>query len=124
MVRCKRAMIIVMIVVAFLASLMLIASKLTDRTGATAIQRMNPPDLEKEVRRALPVGSSLEIVEAYVTKLGMKSSYDSRSKTVFAIVRDIKGSGMIVRRDFEFTFVFDDASLLKSIDAKEELTGP
>jgi hypothetical protein len=122
MVKRKRAVIIASIAVVFLGSLLVIADKLTDTTGPTAIQRMDPHDLEKELRHDLPVGSSMEAVEAYLRKRGLDLD-DSRSGTVSTTVRNVRGSSLIIRRDFHFKFFFDHSSHLESMDAKEYLTG-
>jgi hypothetical protein len=124
MFKSQKVVVIVSITVIVLASLLLIANKLADQVGPTAIQKMDTHDLEKKVRVDLLPGSSLETVETYLAKQGIEFSYDLPSKTVFAIVRNVNGSNLIIRKDFSFAFLFDDALTLKSIKAKEQLTGP
>jgi len=93
--------------------------------GATTdIRRMNAETLERAVRRALPMGSSLAAVEDYLGKHGLQFSFQDRSKTVFAIARKLKGGTSLVSKSLAFKFHFDDALALKSIDAEVLYTGP
>jgi len=85
---------------------------------------MNAETLEREVRSALPMDSSLAVVEDYLTKRGLEFSFEERSKTVFAIARKLQGSTSLVSKSLTFKFHFDDAAALKSIDAEVFYTGP
>lgn len=88
------------------------------------VHRMDAKALEYEVRRGLPLGSSLSSVEDYLSKRKLEFSFESPSKVVYATVRKIKGSSFFVREDLTFQFHFDDALKLKSIDTKVLYTGP
>jgi hypothetical protein len=85
---------------------------------------MNAETLEREVREALPAGSSLAAVENYLTKRGLEFSFEERSKMVFAIARKLQGSTNLASKSLAFKFHFDDARTLKSIDAEVLYTGP
>jgi hypothetical protein len=80
-------------------------------------------DLDREVRNALPVGSSLDTVEAFLRKRGFEPSFEESSKTVNAIARETKGSNFIIE-SLAFQFHFDEEMRLTSIDSKVYLTGP
>jgi hypothetical protein len=86
--------------------------------------QVNAEVLEHEVRSGLPLGSSLSTVEDYLSTRGIEFSFESPSKIVYAIVRKIKGSSPLLRKDLAFQFHFDDALNLQSIDAKVRNTGP
>lgn len=92
--------------------------------GAATGSPMNAETLEREVREALPVGSSLAAVEDYLTKHGLEFSFEERSKTVFAIARKLQGSTSLASKSLALKFHFDDARTLKSIDAEVLYTGP
>ena len=80
--------------------------------------------LEREIRAGLPTGSPISTVDEFLTKGGIAHSFDARSATVYAIIRNTKGSTVIVREDLALQFHFDASSRLKSIDAKVLYTGP
>jgi hypothetical protein len=85
--------------------------------------QMNAEALEREVRTALPVGSSLATVQDYLTKSGLEFSFESRSRTVFAIARKLQGSTSLTSKSLAFKFHFDDGLSLKSIDGQVQYTG-
>jgi len=80
--------------------------------------------LESEIRAGLPVGSSASTVDRFLSSRGIEHSFQSSTKTGYAVVRRVKGSNLIVQEDLGFTFRFDDALALTSIEAKRGLTGP
>jgi hypothetical protein len=80
--------------------------------------------LEGSVRAELPIGSSLSTVEGFLQQRGIEFSFQASDKTVYAVVRKVKGSTFIIRQDMTFKFNFDDSSKLMSIDAKAIYTGP
>ncbi len=85
---------------------------------------MDADALEREVRGALPVGSSLAAVQEFLTKHGLEFSFEARSTTVFAIARGLAGSTIFANKSLTFKFHFDDGLALKSIDTEVLYTGP
>jgi hypothetical protein len=80
--------------------------------------------LDRDVRAALPLGSSRAFVEEFLAKEGMRFSFDASSKTIRANAPWVKGSSFLVHESLGLTFQFDDASKLKSVESKVWLTGP
>jgi hypothetical protein len=93
-------------------------------SAATDLHQMDADALEREIRGALPTGSSLVTVEGFLNKRGIEFSFEAPSKTILAAARKLKGSTLITRHDLTFKFHFDDSLKLKSIDAKLLYTGP
>jgi hypothetical protein len=114
------------------ASLVLLSSLYVNRkSGQTIVlngvvtdtSRVNAEALEGEVRRGLPIGSQLSMVEAFLTKRTIEHSFDPSSETVYAIVRNITGGSIGVGKSIAFQFHFDDSMKLQAIDAKVVYTG-
>lgn len=80
--------------------------------------------LEHEIRIGLPLGSSLFTVEDFLSKRGIEFSFEESSKSVYAVARKLKGSTTFASESLTLQFCFDDASKLKSFDAKVKYTGP
>ena len=80
--------------------------------------------IERDVRFSLPVGSTLPAVLRYLGEQGIAYHFDKQSKTVRAVVRRLRGSNVIVRKDLLLKFHFDDSLKLVSIDATIGRTGP
>jgi len=80
--------------------------------------------LEREIRAGLPLGSSLSTVEGLLSMRGLEFSFDESPKSVYALARKLKGSTAFASKSLQLEFRFDDASKLKSIDAKVLYTGP
>ena len=49
-------------------------------------------EIEKIVRGELPIGSSPERVDQYLSYSGVEHSFDNASMTIYAIIRGIRGS--------------------------------
>lgn len=92
--------------------------------GGRDFPQITAGDLERKVRDEVPIGSTRPFVEDFLTKEGMRFSSDPSKRSVHANAPYVKGSGWIVYESLGFTFYFDDASRLKSIEAKIHLTGP
>lgn len=80
-------------------------------------------ELERDVRRQVPLGSPRTFVEDFLTKEGMKFSYDSSLNATLANAPCLKGSGIVVK-SLGLTFRFDHESRLVSIESHVHLTGP
>jgi hypothetical protein len=80
-------------------------------------------ELERDVRGQVPLGSSRTFVEDFLTKEGMKFSYDSSLNATLASAPCLKGSGIVVK-SLGVTFRFDKESKLVSIESRVHLTGP
>lgn len=80
-------------------------------------------ELERAVRSQVPLGSSRAFVESFLTKEGMKFSYDSSLNATLASAPCLKGSG-IVMKSLGLTFRFEHESKLVSIESNVHLTGP
>ena len=80
-------------------------------------------ELERDVRGQVPLGSSRTFVENFLTKEGMKFTYDSSLNATLANAPCLKGSGIVVK-SLGLTFRFDHESKLVSIESRVHLTGP
>jgi hypothetical protein len=93
------------------------------RNHATMANSPTSEELEREIRAELPIGSSLSTVQGCLTKRELEFSFQTSSRTIVAIARKLPGSTAVVSKSFQLEFRFDDASKLKSIDAKVLYTG-
>lgn len=84
----------------------------------------SPEVLESEIRARLPLGTSRLGVEEFLRKRGIEFSSEAPSSSLYAIARDLKGSGHVIRESLQLRFDFDDKSKLKSIGVKVLYTGP
>jgi hypothetical protein len=96
---------------------------MADRT-VTDIHKKSPEGLEHEIRSELPIGSPLTTVDEYLKKRGIEFSFEAPTKTLYATAHKLKGSTMLFSNSLTLRFCFDNASKLKSIDAKVSYTGP
>ena len=80
--------------------------------------------LDRDVRAHIPLGSTRDFVEGFLTGQGMQFSFDARSQAIYAVARNLKGSNFIIETSLGFTFHFEGASRLTSIDSRVNLTGP
>jgi len=95
----------------------------TDNGAIRDFHDVTAEKLDRDVRRNLPLGSTRAFVEEFLAKEGMRFRFDASSQTILANAPYVKGSGFLLRESLGFTFQFDDASTLKSIDSKVHLTG-
>jgi hypothetical protein len=79
--------------------------------------------LERDVRSQVPMGSTRLFVEGFLTKEGMKFSYDPSRNATVASAPFLKGSGMVMK-SLGLTFRFDRDFKLTSIESHIHLTGP
>lgn len=80
-------------------------------------------ELERDVRRQVPLGSPRTFVEDFLTTEGMKFRYDSSLNATLASAPCLKGSGIVVK-SLKLTFRFDHESKLVSIKSHVHLIGP
>lgn len=88
------------------------------------LHQIDGKTLDRQVRSALPLGSSLATVEEYLKKRGLDFEFDMHSKMISAIARRLRGGTWPVSVSLTFQFHFDDQLILKSIESKEVYTGP
>jgi hypothetical protein len=81
-------------------------------------------ELDQKIREQISLGSSRDFVEGYLTAAGMEFNVDHEINAIYAGARNLKGSGFLITKSVGFTFKFDDALLLRSIDKNVSLTGP
>jgi hypothetical protein len=122
--------------IAILGSLALsieLASCLLDRSARRSVtengtvkdfHRVTAEELDRDVRNHVPLGSSRPFVEGFLTGAGMRFNFDPSTQTIQANAPYLKGSGFVVYQSLGFTFQFDDALKLRSIDSKVHRTGP
>jgi hypothetical protein len=97
---------------------------LMHRTDRVANSAADADAIGREIRITLPIGSPLSAVEEVLSKRGIEFGFDESSKAIHAIVRKVKGSGIVVSKSLELQFYFDDASQLKSFQTKVVYAGP
>jgi hypothetical protein len=86
--------------------------------------RVEGLDLDHQIRSSLPVGTKIALVTRYLTDQRIKFSVDAKTRSVSARASYLKGSSFIVEISEGFTFRFDDAGRLTSVESGETLTGP
>ncbi len=92
-------------------------------------QRVGRPEnaaaLEGDIRAGLPLGSSLLRVQQFLSNRRIEFSVDAKPPiSIRAITRNLKGSTFLIRESLVLQFLFDDASKLKTIQARVVYTGP
>jgi hypothetical protein len=95
----------------------------TDNGAIRDFHDVTVEQLNRDVRRNLPLGSTRAFVEEFLAKEGMRFSFDASSQTILANAPYVKGSNFLMHESLGFTFQFDDSSTLKSIDSRVWLTG-
>ena len=80
--------------------------------------------LDRDVRDAIPKGSQRAAAEAALTKIGLRSSYDVRSHTLFSGARVLKGSNWLIQSGISIQLHFDANDRLSEIESRAENTGP
>jgi hypothetical protein len=86
--------------------------------------RVDADAVEHSLRSELPIGSPLPVVEEALRSRKMEFSFEVSSHSVYAVLRDVKGSSFLIDKSVLYTFHFDEGLTLRSIDVKTELTGP
>jgi hypothetical protein len=84
---------------------------------------VNAKAFEREVRTALPPGTSVTAVEEFLGNRKVEFSFDPNSRVLHAIVRNLDGGSVLAKQSLAFKFYFDDGSKLKTLDAKVAYTG-
>ena len=94
-----------------------------DHVAASEGHRVNAEAFEREVRTALPPGTSVTAVEEFLGNRKVEFSFDPNSRVLHAIVRNLDGGSVLAKQSLAFKFYFDDGSKLKTLDAKVAYTG-
>lgn len=95
-------------------------------TGNGAVRdfsQFTAEQLDRDVRRRIPIGSPRAYIESFLSGEGMKFNYDASLNVILANAPCLKGSGIVIQ-SLGFTFRFDSDSKLKSIESQVHLTGP
>lgn len=124
MVTWSKALILLAIGIGFLVLLRIIFMDQKAGQATMANGGVSAEVLEREIRGGLPLGSSLSTVQDFLSKRGIEFSFEASSKSVCAVARKLKGSTTVASKSLSLQFHFDDASNLKSIDAKVLYTDP
>ena len=129
----NRRLVWAIVILGSLALSIELASCLLDRSARRSVtengtvknfHRVTAEELDRDVRNHVPLGSSRPFVEGFLTGAGMRFSFDPPTQTIQANAPYLKGSGFVVYQSLGFTFQFDDALKLKSIESKVHRTGP
>jgi hypothetical protein len=80
-------------------------------------------DLEQEIRSNLPVGSTLQEIETYLTTKNISHSYVERENRVYGIVPDVE-RGLLVSKSLQIVVDLDRQHRLESLELKPVYTGP
>ena len=105
---------------ALLQTILLLALPLL--VGCASVSAWYHPALY-QIRTDLPVGSSLEKVDAYLDQHQIEYTYYPRSNQVTAYIHNIQRDSL-VREDLYLVFSFDDYKSLQDILAKPIHTQP
>ena len=79
--------------------------------------------LRADLATATPPGTTVEAVDHYLTSRNIKHSYSERTRTMNAIIRDVR-IGWFVSTSVTMTFTFDENRRLMEYVVKEVHTGP
>ena len=90
-------------------------------------QRLSPyydeHALERELRQALPVGSSYEQIDEYLTRKQIYHAYSERSNRVNAIIPDVE-KRFLITKSITIVIFLDDQRRLESLEVTAMGTGP
>lgn len=85
----------------------------------------NAAALERDLRTGLPLGSSLFTVQNFLSNRRIEFSINEKLPiSISAIARNLQGSNLLIRESLALQFMFDDASKLKTLQARVVYTGP
>ena len=118
--------IVVCMAIAALGSVLLSRSACRAATKDGTIRdfrQFTDDELQRDVRSRVPLGSSREFVESFLTTERMRFSYDPTLNAILASAPCLKGSGIVVK-SLGLTFRFDKDSKVSSIESSVHLTGP
>jgi hypothetical protein len=118
--------VVVCVAVASMGSMLLSRSACRAATENGALRdfrQFTGGELERDVRRQVPLGSSRAFVENFLLKEEMKFSYDTSLNATRASAPCLKGSGIVVK-SLGLTFRFNEESKVAAIEAHVHLTGP
>jgi hypothetical protein len=100
------------------------ARRMATQNGAFAdFSNVTAQNLDENVKAGMPLRSTHDFVEGFLTGKGMPFTLENHSQEIYARAENLKGSGLIAT-SLVFTFHFDATSRLTSIDSRVSLTGP
>lgn len=79
--------------------------------------------LSQEIERDLPLGSTLDQVEAYLQTKQLGYTYVERENRVYALVADVQRTG-IVTKSLQIILTMDELRRLQRVEVKSVYTGP
>jgi hypothetical protein len=85
--------------------------------------KVDPKDLETEIRTKLQPETERAAVEQYLKNKGIEYSFNQTNNIIYAVARKLDGSGLLARVDETFEFHLDGSARLKWIESKVYLTG-
>jgi hypothetical protein len=80
-------------------------------------------DLEQEIRSDLPVGSTRQEIETYLTAKNISHSFVDREDRVYGIVPDVE-RGLLVSKGIQIVVDLDRQHRLESLGIRPVYTGP
>jgi galactitol-specific phosphotransferase system IIB component len=80
--------------------------------------------VEDEVKQALPLGTSMDKVDVYLTSHKLEHSFSKNEKRIYAIVRNLKTQSNGVSESLSIVFGFDETNSLTNVQSKIGYTGP
>jgi|HubBroStandDraft_6_1064221.scaffolds.fasta_scaffold236098_1 hypothetical protein len=75
----------------------------------TDTSRVSAEALEREIRAQLPIGCPLATVQEALARHDIENSFEASSRTVYAIVNNLKGGSIFSSKSITFQFHFDHA---------------
>ena len=79
--------------------------------------------LEAQIRKDVPIGSSVQQVMSYLSSKSITHVWHKESSYIGAIVRDTD-AGMLVKESVSMRFEFDANLILTAIKFEKKYTGP
>jgi hypothetical protein len=107
--------------VASIGALLTFAGVMLTRESRTSRARKV---LETDIRAHLPFGTSRSDVEAFLRDHTIAFHFDTASRSLHALVRDLNGNWAVLHESLQLRFDFDGKSELRFIDARVVYTGP
>lgn len=92
-------------------------------TGTMPRSGYSEGDIEAELRVALPVGTSYQQIDTWLSRRGIVHSFVAKEHRVYGLIPDIQ-RGLLVTKSIQIIIALDSQEKLTSVEVKPVYTGP
>lgn len=92
--------------------------------GCRKNQTPDSKEFEAKIKQALPIGTSKEKVDAYLSKQNIEHSYHTKENRIYALMRNLAPESTSVSKSLSIIFYFSENGGLTNVQSKIEYTGP